>query len=338
MIVDPTGSPPRENETDPSRIGLHPAVRAWQAWGSTDHLPRGVERVGFNKHKSAVYRLLGCGDGSESIIAKWSKKESFGIERFVYEDVLSLLPVAKPMFHGTWEDADLSGWLFLEDATGTPFDEDSEIHNELVGRWLGDLHTSGALVPAMQVLPDRGPGHSYENLTQAAELIRENIHNPYLTSRHVQTLSAALSHLDSIGSHWSRIELLCDQLPTVFVHGDLTGKNLCFRSNGAGHYVTTLDWEFAGRGVPAVDLAILTMDGSGSSRRAYWTTTRRSWPHLTEEDLDDWVRVGMLFRALAGAYWASTKLRYQWIQRAMIDLEVCERTLGAFASSSWWRV
>jgi aminoglycoside phosphotransferase (APT) family kinase protein len=294
-----------------------------------------VERVGLRRRKSAVYRLLDCGDG-RSVIAKWSIGESFAIERLVYEQVLPLLPITKPIYFGALEEEDFSGWLFLEDTTGSPFDGRSEVHHGLVGRWLGDLHTSGSLLPALQTLPDRGLRYSHDNLMKAAELIEDNIQNRYLNEGNVGTLNTLLSHLNSIDTHWSRLEVLCGQSPTVFVHGDFKGKNLCFRPRGAAYSLTTLDWEFAGRGLPAVDLAILAKDDSRTSSHAYWIAARRSWPDLTQEQLAYWIQLGTLFRLLAAAHWASTKLPYEWIQDPMDTLEVIEPMLGAFTDSSWW--
>jgi len=136
----------------------HEAFQAWRHVHPDDVGPGRIEVLQRNK-KSAVYRLSGVGPDGAGVIAKRSRYVTGRVERVIYEEVLSRLPVPSLSFYGYVRDADQEFcWLFLEDARGEPYSRLDAGHRVLAGRWLAETHlaTSAGLT---ETLPDRGLGH-----------------------------------------------------------------------------------------------------------------------------------------------------------------------------------
>ena len=86
--------------------------------------------------------------------------------------------------------------------------------------------------------------------------------------------------------------------------------------------LVVFDWEMAGRGVPAPDIAELS--GRGTPRQRvnsnlpdtelldYWSVVREAWPHLDLVTITQLAELGAIFRSLAAISWESESIRRGW--------------------------
>jgi hypothetical protein len=228
----------------------HPAVRAWNDLVPSRVDPAWIEIL--QDGKNPVYRLEGVGTQGGSVIAKRCPLTT--VERKIYEELLPRLPVTGLHYYGFTAEDDQFGWLFLEDAGSAKYSALLEEHRALAAQWLGLMHTSAAQVATEDRLPDRGPGHYLEHLQSGAKILR-NIANPKLTTDDLRVLESIVSKCEFLESRWRQVEELCAGFPQTLVHGDFTAKNLRVQTGRAGVALLPFDWEMAGWGVPAADLA-----------------------------------------------------------------------------------
>jgi ABC-type multidrug transport system fused ATPase/permease subunit len=318
----------------------HPAVHAWrQLYPGSE--PHRITPLRVSLRKTMVYRLQGAGPDGSIVIAKRSRKKDALIERTVYEDILPRLTIPSLRYYGFFEDADAEHcWLFLEDVAGAEYSGLLAEDRARAARWLGLLHTSAAEVAAKTRLPDGGPGRYRKLLWSAHESIREHLDNPVLGPDDVRVLEEVLARLTELDAQWHRLEELCDGLRPTLVHGDFNGKNLRLRTASAGTTVLVFDWEDAGWGVPAVDLAQQAVPSSYLSANpdipTYWSTVRESWPNMTTEALQKLAYCGTVFRALAALYWESFSLGTEWASRFMTDIRLYDAEMvQALARLGW---
>jgi hypothetical protein len=281
-------------------VEVHPAARAWQELQPGRVESESIETL-KETEKSVVYRLKGVGPGGSAVIAKRCRTTTASIERTVYEDILPHLPITALHYYGcTQQDGEFC-WLFLEDAGEQRYSPYSKEHCALVGRWLGLLHTSAARLAAAARLPDRGPGHYLEHLRSARHTILRYLTNPALSGDDVTVLHAIVAQCDFLESRWSQVETCCAGIPLTLVHGDFRPKNVHVRRDHGGSALFPIDWETAGWGVPAPDLAHVDLT-------VYWTVVRESWPTVDLQALQQLATLGKVFRRLAAMNWQSMSL------------------------------
>ena len=302
-----------EHATEILRVDLlnHPAVKAWGEVQPGRLGPKSIEILQQHR-KSAVYRLEGAGPGGSTIIAKRCQSATARIERAIYEQVLPCLPISAPQYYGFMEEDDKYCWLFLEDVGRQRFSPLIEEHRRVVGRWLALMHTSAARVAAKVRLPDRGPNHYLEHLQSARRAILYNLANPALTADDVALLETIVSQYNVLEWHWSELEKWCERMPPTLAHGDFRPKNIYLRADQASIGVFPLDWEMAGWGVPAADLA--PARGLHSAHQVnlmvYGSIVRDHWPSLDIQTIQRLASVGTIFRRLAAISWESPVLTF----------------------------
>jgi aminoglycoside phosphotransferase (APT) family kinase protein len=307
------------------------AVAAWRSLRPRPGLPDSIELVAH----STIYRLNGVGRDGAAVIAKLSPTSTAAIERRVYEGVLARAPVSSPIFYGLAAEGDEHDWLFLEDVGTERFSPLSPTHRALVAQWLGRLHATAAPLAATTHLPDRGPGHYLRHLRSGRRMILDHLHDPTLSAGDRHVLIAARAQCDLLELHWQEIEELCAGVPLTLVHGDLRSKNVRVRTSGRGTDVLPIDWESAGWGVPAADLA----PSRGRSLEAqvdldvYATLAREYWPSVDVSTLRRLVAVGGVFRRLAAIDWASQGLAYPRPLRPLAQLGVYQDELAQLMRS-----
>jgi hypothetical protein len=292
----------------------HPAVRAWHALGPRGIAPAAIETLKHTR-KSAVFRLWGAGPDGSAVIAKRCRRATGAVERTLYEEVLPRLPVPTLRFYGGRDDSDAECcWLFLEDAGGEEYSPENETYCTAASQWLARVHTAPLDAGLVERLPDQGPACYREHLRLARARIVKNISNPSLRAEDVAELETILSESDAITTSWSRLEACCDGMPRGLVHGDFVPKNLGVRAGSAGPVLLPFDWEVAGWGVPAADLA------ECPDLRAYGALVGPYWPHVTFEELRRLAGCGRVFRLVAAISWASWGLAYPAVEKAMKNL------------------
>src|SRR5438132_488034 len=330
-VVSPAARPVVVREWQ-ARLRSHPAVNAWLQL-SPDSEPHRIVPLRISRRKSTVYRLDGAGPAGCAVVAKHSRKAPAVIERTVYDEILSRLTLPSLRYYGFLEEPDTDySWLFLEEATGTEYSRLLAAHRAQAGRWLGLLHTRGADGAAKGRLPDGGPGRYLELLRAVCESIQRHRDNPVLTPDDVIIIEGIQARLGDLAAHWNRIEAICDGMPLTLVHGDFNGKNLRVRSANGNTTVVVFDWELAGWGVPAVDLAQLAVPSIPLSANpdipTYWSTVRERWP---EASLEAWRRLahcGTVFRALSALFWASNNLGHDSAPTSVSNMRMFEAEIA----------
>src|SRR5262245_18276404 len=79
--------------------------------------------------------------------------------------------------------------------------------------------------------------------------------NPVLSSADAGLLRSVAAQYEVIEGHWKELEHEFDRWPGALVHGDFVVKNLRVTHGDQGPELRVFDWEMAGWGVPATDLA-----------------------------------------------------------------------------------
>jgi aminoglycoside phosphotransferase (APT) family kinase protein len=96
-------------------------------------------------------------------------------------------------------------------------------------------------------------------------------------------------------------------MPCTVVHGDFVPKNVRVARRAGRLVVLPFDWETAGWGPPAADLASF-QKGIRPDLTHYANAVAGAWPGLGIDDLMAMSDLGRLFRVLAAIDWASVGL------------------------------
>jgi hypothetical protein len=303
----------------------HPAVKVWGQLLPGRVEPERIEIL-RERNGSGIYRLEGVGLAGSAIIAKRCRQSDAVIEQTIYEEVLPSLPITVIHYYGYVAEPDGEfGWLLLEDAGNEKYSPYLEEHRALAAQWLGRMHTSAAHVAAADRLPDRGPGHYLGHMRSGREKIVRGLANPELKADDRVVLESLVAQFELLESCWSQVEGFCEGLPRTLVHGDFTGKNLCIRAERAGSALLAFDWEMAGWGVPAADLAQSAQLRTGGfsanpNIASYWLVVHDHWPSLDLEMIQLLANCGKAFRCLAAVNWKAERLvgeSVDWIVREM---------------------
>jgi len=307
----------------------HPAVKAWRELEPQRIVHDSIEILQEAK-KSAIYRLAGVGLGGSAVIAKLCRMATALIERAIYEEILPHLPITALHYYGFIEEDDEFCWLFLEDVGQERFSPLVEEHRILATQWLGLMHIFAARVAAAARLPDGGPGCYLEHLQSARRTILRNLTNPALSASDVALLETVVSQCDILELHWSEVEKSCEGMPATLVHGDFQPKNIYVRTDQAGTRLFPVDWETAGWGVPAADLAPACglLPVHQVDMTAYWFIVREYWPSLDMQAVQRLANVGRIFRQLAAISWESRSLAYEWLEKPIASMRVYQAEMA----------
>jgi len=155
-------------------------------------------------------------------------------------------------------------------------------------------------------------------LQDLRELIARHVNNPVLTCEDVAFLEALNRRLEDLARNWGRLEAISRAagVPPTLVHGDFNGKNMRLRNDNGHGGILVFDWEVAGWGIPAVDLAQVTVPSSSVSANpdvgTYWETVRDHWPGTAIDGLRRLADCGTVFRALSTLFWDALSLPSDW--------------------------
>ena len=256
-----------------------------------------------------VVRLSAAGPLSADVIAKPLRGHPGATERAVYETVLSELGVDSPRFFGVVEGEDGTVWLILEELDGERFDPERPDHRAAAGRWLGRLHAAAASSDAARQLPERGSQHHREVLRAARGAVERGLENDRLPVRGRAALLMLLDRLSQVEGRWPKLEEWLATVPSTLVHGDLAAKNARIRSTPEGPVFAAFDWESAGWGPPAADLA--TVDANSYREAA------GGWSALRDADVPTLAACGRVFRNLALVAWSRHHLEGESVASAV---------------------
>ena len=341
-LAPPPAPAPTERAPPADRratIQSHPAVRAWCQL-HPHAAPAQITPLRTSRRKSAVYRLVGAGRGGSPVIAKRSRTAVAQIERTVYEGILPRLTVPSLRYDGFVPESDDSCWLFMEEATGSAYSNLLAEHRARAGRWLGLLHSAATEVADGPRLPEGGPGRYLRLLQRVRAAAGGNLDNPVLSPDDLGFLEGLVARLDDVAAHWDRLETICHGVPQTLVHGDFNGRNIRLRGEQGDATVAVFDWEESGWGVPAVDLAQLTMPSSqlcaSPDVPAYWAAVRERWPTVSLEACWRLAYCGTVFRTLAAMSWIADNLANDGAHACLGDMRLYAAELeGALSELDW---
>ncbi len=324
-------------------IEAHPALRAWDRLDRRRLKPVAVEvwrELPMNQPAS-IYRLLFRDGRTAAVFAKHSEGRFGAIERVCYEALLPHIRVSSPAFYGSLRDDDGSWWLFVEDAGREWYSLSNPVHRRLAGRWIGQLHREGASLPSARMLPPAGPERYLTHLRAGRERIERNFANPGLTADDRDVLKTSLALLDDVESRWPRIERSCEGPPATLVHGDFQPKNIRVLRETT---ILVLDWEMAGWGNPAVDLAPPCAADLTShvDLEAYAAEIGSEWPGVDAAAIHRLSAIGLVLRRLAAMDWAGESLHFEQpnvLSDPVESLRFLNRSLsrGLAAAEEWLR-
>jgi hypothetical protein len=290
-----------------------------------------------------MYRLKGVGREGSAVIAKQCKRGVGMMEHAIYTQILSRLPVPTLRCYGFVEEPNSPlGWLFVEDAGTERFRFRIREHRALAARWLGLMHTLAVQVAATARLPDRGPDNYLEHLQVARDTLQRAIVNSTVSPDGLIVLKSIVSQCNALETCWSTVERFCDRMPRTLVHSDFNQSNIRVRHGQTGIALLPFDWEMAGRGIPAADLACL----EHADLAIYWSVVRRSWPYLGVQDIQRMANFGRIFGALADINWQSWGLEYSWegwpldkdeqLKWTVMDMKVNEASIANAMRAATW--
>lgn len=322
-----SGARPRPERQE---LSAHPAVSAWLSLGGS--APRRVEvlKASKRRRRPGVFRLEGAGPGGSTVVAKICSRKTAEIESAVYEELLPHLPMPTLGYHGMVRDDDRQHcWLFLDDAGDERHWPTEPEHRRLAARWLATIELHAGEFVRTSALPDRGPRHYLVHLLGARQEIERRLRRPDPAEDGLLVLEDLLSLLDAVESRWPEVVSFCDTLPQTLVHGDLVPKNMRVLRDGRELGLAVFDWETAGLGVQAPDLAqLLEPQRSWYARRrpskridrfsanpdldTYRAVLAEAGGERDAETIEQAAAVGNLFRCLAGIDWTCSQATAAW--------------------------
>jgi ABC-type multidrug transport system ATPase subunit len=305
------------------KLGDHPAAQAWRRARPDTSRPVLVEPVKkerldgtLGKPRTGVFRLHHGQDIGPTIVKRRSRT-CLEAERTIYQRVLPQLPIPSVQCRGFAAEQDSEGaWLFVEDVGGERYQNARSEHRILAARWLATVHAFGMNPSIRALLPDRRPSHYLAELRWSFTEISSHLAGNRFSTDDRRILVAILQALTELESRWDRIEAWCDAMPQTLVHGDFVAKNCRVREAGTRELeLLAFDWETAGWGAPAADLAsnAFGIHGVGLDRKTYAAAMRDAWPGLRQRELERAGRVGDAQRVVAATRWSCERLAYRTV-------------------------
>ncbi len=287
----------------PANLQEHPAVKAWRKlqteWFETDQI-----EILKLKTKSAVYRLTGAGPDGSAVIAKRCRTATAVVEKAIYDQFLTRLRLPALHCYGlVTESEGQSCWLFVEDAGRHTYSPALEDHRALAGCWLGTVHRVVASARLQALLPDRGPAHYLKLLRSARGVMVDLVENPVLTADEVALLRWFIVQYRVIEARWDELEEFCGACPRTLVHGDFVIKNLRLRNGSSAPALLVYDWEMAGWGVPATDLAQSLGKCASPDLKAYCSALGQNGLQTRFGEIRRLAKFGNLLRLVDKIFW-----------------------------------
>ncbi len=307
---------------------VRPAVQAWLRLRPDSSEPSGITLL-KNTLRSTVCRIEGVGPGGSGIVAKWCPRADGELEAFIYSEVLDRLSMESVRCYGFIEEGSGEyGWLFLEDGGIKRVAEKGESFPIAFAHWLALLHGSASNLPIRGRLPDRGPAWYMKILRTARLGLCKSLAQGNLAELDRSAFETMLVCFEVLERNWHLVEERCEGLPWTLVHCDLQPKNILTRHTPSGVAFLPLDWEDAGWGAPATDLAEI-------DAVSYWSTARRTWTSIELRRVEEQVRCGALFKILSAVGWEMIRLAAGSEEKAMRRLRIyaprltaCTQALG----------
>lgn len=284
----------------------HRAVRAWRTLAGERAKCHRIQTLTGEGHERAVYRLVGVGHGGSDLVAKRSLSSAAAVEWLMYAEVLPQMPIRGLQCYGRVVDDEDHRycWLFLEDAGDEGFVMERAEHRTLALTWLGSIHSAALQVRTATSLPKREANSYRELLRLSRQMTVRALEHPALLADELGTLRHVIAEADTLDAHWNAIAKVCERIPHTLVHGDFVDRNFRIRTNSARMSLWVLDWETAGWGIPAADLAECVNPLSPDAG-VYTSAARDYWSCVDRSELVQLVKLGKMFRLIDGLVWSN---------------------------------
>ena len=283
----------------------HPAVEAWLQVRSDSGEPGSLELLQRRRH-STVYRLSEVNQDGTRVIAKRCRTATARIEHTIYAELLPLTGMPALHCYGILEESDGEFcWLFLEDAAGIRYSSQLPHNCALAGCWLAETQLAAVSAGLRSGLPGRELAHYLRLLRSCRGMLLHHLGGRALSAEDAALFRNLVAHLDALESLWSKLVEICDVIPRTLVHGDFVNKNLRVRDTATGNVLLVFDWEFAGWGVPAADLAQLIDRVACPDLSLYCSILNREYSHLHLRDIQAVASCGNLLRLIDQMSWAT---------------------------------
>jgi hypothetical protein len=301
---------------------VRPALKAWLRVRPGSSEPRGITIL-KNTPRSTVCRIEGVGPGASDIVAKWCPRRAGELETFIYREILDRLSMESVRCYGfIAEGVGEYGWLFLEDGGITKVAEKGESFPTAFASWLALLHGLASNLPIRSRLPERGPAWYLEILRTAWRGLCQSLPERDWDNLDRSAVEKTLACFEVLERNWHVVQERCGGLPWTLVHCDLQPKNILIRHAASGIAFLPLDWEEAGWGAPATDLAAI-------DAASYWSTARRTWASIEFRRVEEQVRCGAVFKILSAVGWEILRLAEGSEEKAMRRLRIYAPQLTA---------
>ncbi len=326
-------------EVLPEDLMEHRAIQAWRQLGAESRQPETIQVL--KRHaKTAVYRIGGLGPAGSTLVAKRCYTRTGEVERVIYEHLLPGLGLPAVRCYGyVREPAGQYSWLFLEDAVGIEYSSVCDAHRALAGKWLAALYRAAVDTGRLPGLPERDCGYYRNELDLLKAQIRTLQANPVVPVEDLSLLRTLDSQCEIVSTHWEELEDRCSGFPPALVHGDFVVKNVRVRSTPPGAALLVFDWEVAGWGVPATDLA-QSVGGTVSPDLAIYRETMTNYGFPLEARLVERVaECGRFFRLIDCMLWACKWGRddsYIYLSKPLTTLRCYATRLREFLPAMGW--
>jgi len=329
------------------------AVQVWghvcaRRRGAVARLPSAVARLKRQRkawNKTAVYRLEGVAEDGSAVIAKRCLRSTAQVEREVYETLLPQISVPRLDYYGYVDDEDdRFSWLFIGDAGDT---KPTTADRGVVAEWLADLECGAAKLSPPPSLPDRGPDYFFGRLPAARAGLAAAAAVVRAAGQDGRPLDAMAEVLHRVESRWDRLVAICSTWPRTLVHADFSRKNVRMCRDGVR--VFALDWETAGWGPPAADVAAVPWGRSKHrvrtdvgatpddqvpwygpvSLEVYAEKVTACWPGIDSGAVERLSQVGAVFRVIDAVCWASRQVEFGGLDKGGVRLSAYAEDLLA---------
>lgn len=317
---------------DRSRKEAEHRLAALAAWGRVCPGHPDVENTTVLKlkGKSSVFRFAGAGPDGQTVVAKLCHNSTAHVEQTVYEEILPRVPYRTLGFFGAqpMPGTDRT-WLFTEDAEGVPYSKSDPVHRSLAAEWLATLHGTTQDLEDRVSLPGRGAEY-YRGLLEKAKAALQNAWEAPPPGREPRgILENLLEATLAVDKNLSGLDEECADLPNVFTHNGFYGKNAQVAERNGERVVLAFDWESAGWGLPALDIA-------REDVAAYGNALRRFFPDIEDGRLKRISLLGKTFWVLKAVEGEKTLLSLPWSEKFSGKLAAYRDQLADGVSALGW--
>jgi len=118
------------------------------------------------------------------------------------------------------------------------------------------------------------------------------------------------------------------------VHGDLAAKNARVRTSPNGNRLLILDWETAGWGVPAIDLAQYAAGSLSPNLNTYSSVVERRWAGAA--NLARIAELGKIFRLILSTSWETSRLAGSVLDRPIRAMQLYQASMADSIGAFGW--